>query len=62
MKDVMIGIIKNLKTMYDIQVWYLHCDNAGENVDFERVCRQEGIGIEFEYTTSGILQQYGCVE
>ena len=49
----MIGIMKNLKTMNDIQVQYLCCDNARENVDFEWVCNQEGMSMKLKYTAPG---------
>ena len=39
LKNVMMGLIKNLKTKYNIQVQYLCCDNAGEIVDFKRACK-----------------------
>ena len=48
--DVMLGFIKNLKSKYNLQVQYLCCNNAGENVAFERACKQEGMGVDFEYT------------
>ena len=38
------------------------CDNAAENEDFERTCKQEGLGIDFEYTVPGTPQQNGKVE
>ena len=53
LKNVM-SPIKNLKTKKNIQGQYLCCDNLRENVNFERACKQEGIGMEFEYTAPGI--------
>ena len=41
----MFGLIKNLKTKYGTQVQYAHCDNAGENMDFEWAYEQEGMEI-----------------
>ncbi len=35
------------------------CDNAGENVALEMSCKQEGLGIKFEYTAPGTPQQNG---
>ena len=49
----MLGLIKNLKYKYNLQVQYLHCDNAGENVVFKRPCKQEGLGVDFDYTAPG---------
>ena len=56
LKNVMMGLIKNLKTKYNIQVQYMCCNNAKENVDFERVCKQERMGLEFEYIAPGAPQ------
>ena len=62
MNNVMIGLIKNLKTMHDIKVRYLCCDDARENVDFERDCKKGGMRMEFKYTSPGTPQQNGHVE
>ena len=35
LKNMLMGLIKNLKTNYYIQIQYVHCDSAGKNVDFE---------------------------
>ncbi len=43
-------------------VKYIRCDNAGENVALEMACKQEGLGIKFEYTAPGTPQQNGRVE
>ena len=51
------GLIKNLKTKYNIQVQFLWCDSACENVAFEKNCKQEGMGMEFKFTTLGNPQQ-----
>ena len=48
--DIMIGLIKNLKNKYNLQVQYLHYNNAGENVAFKEACKQKGLGVDFEYT------------
>ena len=53
----MMGLIKNLKTKYNIQVQYLHCNNAGKNVDFERACKQQGVRMEFKYAAPGTPQK-----
>ena len=44
----MIGLIKDLKIKYDIQVQRLQCNNTGENQAFEKACNQEELGIDFE--------------
>ena len=62
LKNVMLGLIKNLKIKYGIQVHYAHCNNARENVDFELVCKQEGKGIKFEYTAPDTPHQNDHLE
>ena len=41
---------------------YARCDDARENEDFEKACKQEGIGIQFKDTVPCTPQQNGCVE
>ena len=62
LKNVMMALIKNSKTKYNIQVQYLHCNNMGENIAFAIACKQEEIGLDFESTTPGTLQQNGHVK
>ena len=62
-----IPFLKELKardsraTKY-IFVKYLRCDNAGENLLLETKCKEEGFGIQFEFTSAGTPQQNGVVE
>ena len=58
----MVVMIENLKNKYNLQVQYLCCDNAGKNQAFKRTCKQEGLGVNFKYTTPGMPQQDGCIE
>ena len=58
----MVGLIKNLKIKVNLQVQFLCCDNTGENVAFERVYKQEGLEVDFEYTAPGMPQQSGQIE
>ena len=62
MKSVMLGLIKSLKAKYSIQVWYAHCNISGENEDFQQTCKQEEMGIKFEYPAPDIPQQNNCIE
>ena len=62
MKNVILGLIKNLKTKNGLQVWYAWCDNAGENEDFEWICKQAEMGVEFKYTTPDTPQQNDWVK
>ena len=60
--DIMIGLIKNLKNKYSLQVQYLCCDNAGEYVAFKKACKQGGLGIDCEYIAPAMPQKNGCIE
>ena len=44
------------------KVKFIRCDNAGENQTAEALCKQEGLGIIFEYTAPNTPQQNGRVE
>ena len=44
LKDVMVPLIKDLKTSESIDFRYDHY-NSGENEAFEKLCKQEGIGV-----------------
>ena len=58
----MFGLFNNLKIKFNLQVQYLHCDNAGENQALKKKnCKQEGLGVDFEYTAPGMPQQNGCI-
>ena len=54
--------IKDLKEKHSVQVKRIRCDNAGKNRSLETMCKQEGLGIQFEYTAPGTPQQNGCLE
>ena len=36
---VMLGLVKNLNSEYNMQVQYLHCDNTCKNVAFKKACK-----------------------
>ncbi len=61
-KTKMVPWIKDLKSKHGIVVKFIHCDDAGENVSFEKACLAEGLGIQFEYTAAGTPQFNGRVE
>ena len=58
----MIGLIKNLKNIHNLQLQYLNCNNAGENVAFKKACKQQGLGVDFKCTALGMLQQKGHIK
>ena len=45
-----------------MQIQYMHCDNADNNVAFKKACKQEGLGVDLRYTAPGMPQQMGHVE
>ena len=57
-----MGLIKNVKTKYNIQVQDLHCDNTDESIAFKNACKQEELGMEFEFTAPGTPQQNSPVK
>ena len=52
--DTMVSLIENLKNIYNLQVQYLCCDYARENVAFKHGCKQGGLGEDFKYTALGV--------
>ena len=60
--DAMIGLIKNLKDKYNVQVQYLCYNNAGENVVLKKVCKKEALGVDFKYTAPSMPQENGCIK
>ena len=60
--DTILGLNKNLKNKYNLQIQYLYCNNASENVAFEKACKQAELAVEFEYTAPGTPQQNENVE
>ena len=55
-------LIENLKNKYNLLVHYLHHNSEGKNVAFEIACKQEVLGVDFEYTAPGMPQQIGHVK
>ena len=51
--DIMLCLIKTFKNKYNMQIQYLCCDYAGENVVFEKACKWEGLAMDFEYNAPG---------
>ena len=54
--------IKQLEAEFGIHVKIIRCDNAGENLAFQRASQQEGMGLKFEYTAPGTPEQNGRAE
>ena len=53
----MLGLVKNLKIKFNLQIQY-----TGKNQAFKRNCNQEFLEINFEYTALGTPQPSGQVE
>ena len=57
-----VSLLKELKDTYNKTVKYIRCDNSGENVVLIEKCKQERLGIIFEFTARKTPQQNGRVE
>ena len=62
LQAVMIPWLKTLEAAFSLHVTYIRCDNAGENLAFEKASKREGMGLKFEYTAPGTPQQNGRAE
>ena len=60
--ETILGLVKNLKIKFNLQIQYLCWNNAGENQAFKKTCKEEGLGINFEYTAPGMPQQNGHIK
>ena len=54
--------IKGLKTKYGIVVKNTRLDNSGENRRLQKECDKQNLGIIFEFTPPGTVQQNSVVE
>jgi hypothetical protein len=61
-KDKLVPWIKDLKSKHKIEIKFIRCDNAGENVSLEKACLVAGLGIQFKYTSAGTPQFNGRIE
>ena len=52
----MLGLIDDFEVKNGTNMKYARCNNAEENENFERVCKQEGTGLQLEYTALGTPQ------
>ena len=60
--EPLINWIKALKSRHKFLVKIVRCDNAGENKVLVRESDNNELGIIFEYTVPGRLQQNGVIE
>ena len=56
------SIANRQNKLFRIMVKNIRCDNAGENLTLEKDCRNDGLGIQFEFPAPGTPQQNGKVE
>ena len=57
-----IEILQKIENGYNVKVERIWCDNAGENISFEKECARNKMNIKFEYTSAGTPQQNGRIE
>ena len=61
LKEQVTNLIQELKTK-DIEVKFVRCDDAGENIALEKHCKQIGMNVCFEYSGPRTPQRNGKVE
>jgi hypothetical protein len=61
-KARLIPLLKEIKARNGKVVKNLRCNNARENQTLEKECKEQGLGIQFEYTTPGTPQHNGRME
>jgi transposase InsO family protein len=61
LKDKVVELIKELKNE-NIQVKFLRLDDAGENYALEKECKQQNLGVKFEYSGPRTPQRNGKIE
>ena len=61
-KQVILQLLKDLKSKNAVTVKRIRCDNAGENRVTQQLLDAEGYGVLFEYTAPGSPQYNGVVE
>ena len=62
MAEKVIPWIKEMRSKKHGRVKYIRCDNAGENKVLEEMCKHEGLGVTFEYTSPNSPQYNGKIE
>jgi uncharacterized protein YqeY len=60
-KDKIVELIKELKNE-NIRVQVLRLDDAGEYYTLEKECKQQNLGIKFEYSRPCTPERNGKVE
>ena len=59
---MMVTLLKYLKATEGIHARYIYHGNADENEVFEKLRKQEGLGVKFAYTMPNTSQQNGQVK
>jgi len=57
-----VEILHKIENYYNVKIERIRCDNAGENISFEKECARNKMSIKFEYTSVGTPQQNGRIE
>ena len=60
--DTVLSFIADIKKKLGYTVKFVRCDNAGENRVLEQRCKQEGLGVSFEFTAPNMPQQNTHIE
>jgi transposase InsO family protein len=57
LKERIVDLVKELKN-----VKFLRLDNAGENFELEKLCKQQNVDVKFEFSGPRTPQRNGKVE
>jgi hypothetical protein len=50
LKSKLVPFLKDLHDQFNKKVQFVRCNNSGENQVLQTTCKQESIGITFEFT------------
>ena len=54
--------IIDLQKISNVQIKHVRCENAGENIKLDELCKEKGLGIKFQYTSPNTPQKNGVDE
>ena len=58
---MMVALIQDLKTTEGTDLRYINCKNAGKNDALNRLRKQKGMSVNFEFTMPSTLEINGRV-
>ena len=62
LQEIALDFVKELEQEEGAKVAFIRIDNSGENRALEAACKQEGLGIKFEFTAPNTPEQNWRIE